>query len=241
LLIHSDIVSITTVGCIRIGGAIVLGVLRSIISSVSRAVHGSRCWAIRSTARAGSVTAIATMGTTMGTTMRAAVGMVAVAATIVSVASVSVTSIAVTAVARWTALELLILFLDIGDQVLAKLPCLFNHIGIRSSNVEEHVLIALVVCGCFEISGSPALDLHTAPCFLLDVLYISTAVSNDLSTQVETMDRLQTDRNLLLGPFASSKLVTFDLFLVSAAEASFVNKLGEFLLDKLVDLGDSRL
>jgi hypothetical protein len=181
------------------------------------------------------------MRTTVRTAMRAAVRMVTVAPTVVSVASVSITSIAVTTVARWTALELLILFLDIGDQVLAKLPCLFNHIGIRSSNVEEHVLIALVVCGCLEISRPPALDLHTAPCFLLDVLYISTAVSNDLSTQVETMDRLQTDRNLLLGPFASSKLITFDLFLVSAAEASFVNKLGEFLLDKLVDLGDSRL
>jgi hypothetical protein len=53
---------------------------------------------------------------------------------------VSVTSIAVTAVARWTALELLILFLDIGDQVLAKLPCFFDHIGIRST-VDMSVMV----------------------------------------------------------------------------------------------------
>ncbi|KAI6748389.1 hypothetical protein HG530_015669 [Fusarium avenaceum] len=130
------------------------------------------------------------MGTTMrsavGAAVGAAVGMVAVATTIVSVTSVSVTSIAVTAVARWTALELLILLLDIGDQVLTQLPCLFDHVGIRST---IHIIT--------RPTRSPQ------------------------------------------NPY-SSKLVTFNLFLVSAAEASFVNKLGKFLLDKLVDLGDSR-
>jgi hypothetical protein len=39
----------------------------------------------------------------------------------------------------------------------------------------------------------------------------------------------------------SSKLITFNLLLVSAAETSLVYKLRKLLLDKLVDFGDSGL
>jgi hypothetical protein len=39
----------------------------------------------------------------------------------------------------------------------------------------------------------------------------------------------------------SSKLITLNLLLVSAAETSLVDKLGKLLLNEFVDLGDSSL
>jgi hypothetical protein len=133
--------------------------------------------------------------------------MVTIAPAVVSiasmtVASMTVTSIAVTAITRWAALELLILFLDIGNQVFAKLLGLLDHVGVGSSDVEKHVLVALMVGSGLKVSGSSTLDLHTAASLLLDMLDISSSMSNNLSTQVETMYRLQAYRDLLLGPFA---------------------------------------
>lgn len=68
--------------------------------------------------------------------------------------------------------------------------------------MEEHILITFPVRRCFEVAGSAALDLHAAARLLLNVLDIGTTVSHNLGAQVESMDGLQGDGDLLLGPFA---------------------------------------
>lgn len=194
LLIHSDIVSITAIGSIRVRATIILCVLGSIISSISWTVHTSRRWTVRSTTCVSSITTISAVRAavgTMGTAMRTTVGMVTVAATVVPIASITVTTVAITAaIARWATLEFLVLLLDVGDQILTKLLCLLNHVGVRSSDVKKHVLITLMVGSRLQVARSPALDLHTAASLLLDVLHISTTMPDDLSAQVETVYRL---------------------------------------------------
>jgi hypothetical protein len=130
---------------------------------------------------------------------------------------------------------------------------------VNSRHVEEHVFIALLVSGRLKIPRTSSLDLYATSCLLLDMLYVSTSMSNDLGTQIEPMYGLQADRDLLFGPFTlhkdcqytcftrksqepySTKLVTFNLLLISTAETPFIDKLREFLLDQFVDLGDSGL
>jgi hypothetical protein len=122
----------------------------------------------------------------MRTSVRAAVRMI------------TITSIAVTSIARGAALEFFILLLDVGNQILAELLGLFDHVGIRSPNsmlancveipieiplrdMEEHVLVAFPIRGCFQVARSSALDLHTTSSLLLNVLDVSTTMSNNLS------------------------------------------------------------
>lgn len=110
-------------------------------------------------------------------------------------------------------------------------------------------------------AGAAALDLDTAASFLLDVFDVGTAVADDLSTEVEARDGLEVHGDFLLWPFAlkywsvysrskeihhlehhyPSILITLDLLGLSAAEAPLVNKVGQFLLHKLVDFGDGLL
>lgn len=194
--------SISAIGCIGVCSSIVLGVLSSVIGGIGRAVDTRRCRAIvGSTARARAVTTIAAAATmraaigVMGTSVRAAMRMI------------TITSIAVTSIARGAGLEFFILLLDVGDQILAELLSLFNHVGIRSADnmladcvdismeillrdVEEHVLVTFSIRGCFQVAGSSALDLHTTTSLLLDVLDIGTAMSNNLSAKVESMNGL---------------------------------------------------
>lgn len=72
--------------------------------------------------------------------------------------------------------------------------------------MKEHVLITLPSCGNLQISRTTAFDLDTAPCLLLDVFHIGTTVTDDLCAKVESGQRLELDGNLLLGPFALSRL-----------------------------------
>jgi len=82
---------------------------------------------------------------------------------------------------------------------------------------------------------------------------IGAAVPHNLGTKVEAGDRVKTNRNLLLWPFAllrvshcqkmksartySAKLVSLHrLFLFPAAKTTFVNELGQFLLHQLFNL-----
>lgn len=186
-------------------------------------------------------------------------------------------SIAVVAMEARARLEFFVLLRDIGDQVFTKLPCLGNHLRVGSAewivsnwpknvekrhlrDVKEHVFIAFPVrCG-LEIPGSAALYLHSASGLLLNMLHVRATVANDLSTQVESLDWLQSDWDLLFRPFAlnkhncqyskgivrglpyPSKLVSLDLLLwLSSSEASLVDQLGEFLLDEFIDLSYGRL
>lgn len=141
---------------------------------------------------------------------------------------------------RRPTLECFVLLLYVVQQILAELLCFLDHERIGAGNMEVHVLFAFTARGGFDVSGPAALDLNTAPSFRLDMLDVCATVSNNLSAQVETWDRLERDCYLLLGPFASAKLVTLDrrlLGVVAALKAALIDKLGEFLLHQLLDLG----
>jgi hypothetical protein len=73
--------------------------------------------------------------------------------------------------------------------------------------MKKHVLIALMIGGCFEVAGTAALDLDTTSGFLLDVLHVGTAMTDYLSSQVETVNRFEVNGNLLLGPFPLQKML----------------------------------
>lgn len=86
------------------------------------------------------------------------------------------------------------------------------------------------------------------------MLYISTTVANNLRSQIEAIDRLEVYWDTFLWPFAletvshgskrdkgstyASKLVSFDLLRLAAAESSLVNQIGEILLHELINLRD---
>lgn len=153
-----------------------------------------------------------------------AVVMIAISTTVAISTTIAI-SATVIVVARRAGFELLVLFLDIGDQIFAKLLGLGNHVWVRSAaiirsvrntnmerimvrcirDMKEHVLIALVVSGCFEVARAAAFDLDTTSGFLLDVLHIGTAMADHLSSQVETVNRLEIDGNLLFRPFPLQK------------------------------------
>lgn len=175
LLIHGDIVSISAIGRIGICSSIVLGVLSSVVGGIGWAVDTRRCRAIvGSPARSSAVTTIA------AATVRAAIGVMRTSVR-AAVRMITITSIAVTSIARGAALEFFILLLDVGNQILAELLGLFDHVGIRSRDMEEHVLVAFPIRGCFQVARSSALDLHTTSSLLLNVLDVSTTMSNNLS------------------------------------------------------------
>lgn len=54
----------------------------------------------------------------------------------------------------------------------------------------------------FHKARTTSLDLNAASSLLLDMLDISTAVTNNLSTKVEPRKWLERDGNLFLWPFA---------------------------------------
>lgn len=72
-------------------------------------------------------------------------------------------------------------------------------------DMKKHVLIALVISGCFEVARAAAFDLDTTSGLLLDVLDICTAVADYLSSQVEAVNWLEVDGNLLFRPFPLQK------------------------------------
>lgn len=69
-------------------------------------------------------------------------------------------------------------------------------------HMEVHRLITLAVSTRLNKARAATLDLHSAAGLLLDVLHISTALPNNLSSQVETRDRLKINGNTLIWPFA---------------------------------------
>lgn len=85
-----------------------------------------------------------------------------------------------------------------------------------------------------------ALDLHTTPSLLLNVLHIGSALANNLSAKVEPWNGFEIDRDALFRPLAPTERVTLELRLffrlVAAPEATLVDEVGQLLLHKLVDL-----
>lgn len=128
-------------------------------------------------------------------------------------------------VARGSALELLVLLLDIGNQIFTKLFALLNHLSIRATlrtisqpkrsnhltqqssrgflrNMQKHVVVALTARGQLQESGSATLDLDATTSLLLNVLDVRTAVPHDLGAKVKARKGIEVDRDSLLGPFA---------------------------------------
>lgn len=71
--------------------------------------------------------------------------------------------------------------------------------------MKVHLLITLLASTMFHEARPTTLDLDSASSLLLNVLDIRTSMTNNLSTKVKTRDRLEVNRDLLLGPFALQK------------------------------------
>jgi hypothetical protein len=67
--------------------------------------------------------------------------------------------------------------------------------------MQIHILVAFSASTRFHEARSTTLDLHSASGFLLDMLDIRAAMTNDLGTEVKAWQGLKIDWNPLLGPF----------------------------------------
>lgn len=81
-------------------------------------------------------------------------------------------------------------------------------------DVKIHVLITLTTCAMLHETRTTSLDLNTTSSFLLNVLYISSTVANNLCTEVKALNRFKINRNLLLGPFTLRKIVSNQIYVV---------------------------
>ena len=103
--------------------------------------------------------------------------------------------------------------------------------------VQVHRLIALAMSAMLSEAGMAAFDLNTTAGLLLYVLYVCTLMADNLSSKIEAGNGLKVYWNLLFGPFAAPKLVAFDLFWLTASEASLIDKVWKLLLHHIVDFG----
>ncbi len=74
--------------------------------------------------------------------------------------------------------------------------------GQNLRDMEEHIFLGFSVGGRLQIARAMAFDLDAATCLLLYVLHIRAAVADDLSTQVEPRNRVESDGDFLRGPFS---------------------------------------
>ena len=118
-------------------------------------------------------------------------------------------------------------------------------------HMEIHRLIALSVCAMLHKARVAAFDLDTASSFLLDMLDVSTTVTNHLCPEVEARDWLEIDGYTLFRPFTlqvvslsgclwiraySSELITLNLIWLSTSKTSLIHEIWQLLLHKLIDL-----
>jgi hypothetical protein len=68
--------------------------------------------------------------------------------------------------------------------------------------MKEHRFITFTAGRLFNEARITALNLNAASSLLLNVLHISTTLTHNLSSQVETGDWLQVDGDTRIGPFA---------------------------------------
>jgi hypothetical protein len=118
-----------------------------------------------------------------------------------------------------------------------------------------HGLVCLRACAVLHEAAAAAFDLDPTTCLLLDVLDISAAMANHLSSKIEARNRFHVDWYTLFRPFAlqvpispacvvriqdtySTKFITFELFWFATPESAFVDQIGQFLLHKLFDFSN---
>jgi hypothetical protein len=119
--------------------------------------------------------------------------------------------------------------------------------------MEIHGLIALLSTIGLHESGPTSLDLDFTAGLLLDVFDVIATTPNNLSPQVETIDRFQVNRDLLFGPFALLLLATrwcnqsnrtYAAILIafnvrfSPPEPTLVNEIWQILLHHFINLLD---
>lgn len=110
--------------------------------------------------------------------------------------------------------------------------------------MKVHLLIALGVGVVLDEAASTSLDLNTASRFLLNVLDVAAARSDDLSAQVEPWNGLQINWNALVWPLAAATLITLVLRLLgglAATETTLVDEVRQLGVHELVDLLDGLL
>lgn len=67
--------------------------------------------------------------------------------------------------------------------------------------MQIHGFITFLTSRVFHESRATSLNLNATSCLLLDMLNISTSMSNYLSTKIKAWKCFKADRDLLLGPF----------------------------------------
>lgn len=134
---RSSLLGIASIGSIRVLPAIVLGILSGIISS-SRGIGDARSRAIRGTFGAISPGVVgAPVG---GTAVVIAAAIATAMASVTAVTSMSTMSTVPTVVTGRAGLELFVLLLDIGNQILTQRLGTVNHfiIGTTMNLVSKH-------------------------------------------------------------------------------------------------------
>lgn len=120
--------------------------------------------------------------------------------------------------------------------------------------MQEHWLLAFSAGTGFHEAGASTFDLNLASSSLLNMLYICTALSDNLGTKVKARNWLKVHWNPLLGPFTlrivsillstvdytpaisyTTVFITFHLFRLTSTESALIDQVGEFLLHELVD------
>ncbi len=68
--------------------------------------------------------------------------------------------------------------------------------------MEIHGLVTFLICTLLPEARASAFDLHSALCFLLNMLDICSTVTYHLSSKVKARYRFQINRDAFFGPFA---------------------------------------
>ena len=121
--------------------------------------------------------------------------------------------------------------------------------------MEVHGLIALLAAVWLHEARAATLDLNLAACLLLDVLDIVATATNNLSSQIKSVDRFKVYRYFFLWPLAlllvsnvparqrevayPTKFVPLKVLWLATAETAFVYKVREILLHHLFNHLDS--
>ena len=108
--------------------------------------------------------------------------------------------------------------------------------------MQEHVVLALATGFVLHEPAPATFDLHPASRLRLNVLDITSPLTNHLRAKIKAINGLQIDGNALFGPFAAPKRVTLDRIGFSArSKATFIDKIRQFLFHELLDLVEGRI
>jgi hypothetical protein len=186
-----------------------------------------------------SLTAVATtaVATAPAASSTISVALAAIAVTTVTVSGSSATiaiSVAVT-VGWWALLVRVVIRFYLLEELFTKLLRLSYTFRTRSSDVEIHGLVALLAAVWFHETRTATLDLDLAACLLLDEFDVIATATDNLCAQVKAANGLETYRDLLFGPLASTKLIALKVLGLPTTEATFVYQVRKVFFHHLLD------